>query len=63
MALDSVDRDLDKRGPARCTTAMNRVQRRSEVPVFAHFDDPAAAFGAIRGAVERVLNDPERQAG
>jgi uncharacterized protein (TIGR03086 family) len=29
-----------------------------EVPVFADFDDPTAAFGAIRGVVERVLDDP-----
>jgi uncharacterized protein (TIGR03086 family) len=31
----------------------------SGVPVFADFDDPAAAFGAIREVVERVLDDPE----
>ena len=31
----------------------------SNVPVFADFDDPAAAFGAIREVVERVLDDPE----
>ena len=31
----------------------------SEAPVYADFDDPAAAFGAIRGEVERVLDDPE----
>jgi hypothetical protein len=31
----------------------------SDVPVFADFDDPAAAFGAIREVVERVLDDPE----
>jgi len=31
----------------------------SEVHVYADFDDPAAAFGAIRGLVERVLDDPE----
>jgi uncharacterized protein (TIGR03086 family) len=30
----------------------------SDVPAFADFDDPAAAFRAIRGVVERVLDDP-----
>jgi uncharacterized protein (TIGR03086 family) len=28
-------------------------------PVFADFDDPVAAFGAARAAVERVLDDPD----
>jgi Mycothiol maleylpyruvate isomerase N-terminal domain len=31
----------------------------SEAPAFVGFDDPATAFGAIRRAVERVLDDPE----
>jgi len=31
----------------------------SEVSVFAEFDDPAAAFAAIREVVEQVLDDPE----
>jgi uncharacterized protein (TIGR03086 family) len=30
----------------------------SDVPVFADFDDPAAAFRATRDLVERVLDDP-----
>jgi len=30
----------------------------SDVPAFADLDDPAAAFGAIRKLVERVLEDP-----
>lgn len=31
----------------------------SEVPVFADYDNPAAAFGAIREVVQRVLDDPK----
>jgi uncharacterized protein (TIGR03086 family) len=31
----------------------------SEVPAFAEFDDPGAAFDAVREVVERVLDDPE----
>jgi uncharacterized protein (TIGR03086 family) len=31
----------------------------SSVPVFAVFDDPAAAFRGIRAVVQRVLDDPE----
>ncbi len=30
----------------------------SEVPVFADFGDPAAAFAAVREVIERVLDDP-----
>jgi uncharacterized protein (TIGR03086 family) len=30
----------------------------NDPPAFADFDDPAAAFRACRGAVERVLDDP-----
>jgi hypothetical protein len=30
-----------------------------EAPVFAEFDDPAAAFRSIRRIIERVLDDPE----
>ena len=34
----------------------------SEVAVFADFDDPAAAFRAIREVVEQVFDDPETPA-
>ncbi len=31
----------------------------TEVPAFASFDDPAAAFSGIREVVEQVLDDPD----
>jgi uncharacterized protein (TIGR03086 family) len=31
----------------------------SDVPVFAEFDDPAAAFRSMRGIIEGVLDDPQ----
>ena len=31
----------------------------TEVPAFASFDDPAAAFSGIRAIVEQVLDDPD----
>jgi uncharacterized protein (TIGR03083 family) len=54
LARDVVAHVVDYSGHVLCERA-----GMSDVPVFADFDDPAAAFGAIREVVERVLDDAE----